>query len=88
MVQLTARIHSGLRRLETDFRMLAVAERLRDRRAAPAKENSAFAFEFIEIAISIAQLKLAQISGYEIWPIFCCDNIHRHRSLLAIPGQR
>jgi len=55
--QLTARIYSGLCRLETDFGMLAVAEWLRDRRAAPAEENSALALDVIEIAISIAQLK-------------------------------
>jgi len=62
--------------------MLAVAKWLVRRGATTAKENPALSRKVVEIAIAVAQLNLAQISGQEIRAILCRNKLYRHPILL------
>ena len=64
-----ARADGGFCGLKPDPGMLAVAKWLCRRSAATTQENPALSRKVVEIAVAIAQLKLAQISGQEIWAI-------------------
>jgi len=72
---LSAKSYGGFRRLKPDLGMLAVAKWLVRRGAATTKENPALSRKVVEIAVAIAQLKLAQISGQEIWTVLCRNNL-------------
>ena len=76
-----ARADGGFCGLKPDPGMLAVAKWLCRRSAATTQENPALSRKVVEIAVAIAQLKLAQISGQEIWAVLCRNNLYRHAIL-------
>ena len=73
-----------MRGLKADLGMLTVAEWLRCRSAAATEENSVLSVNVVEIAVPIAQLKLAQISGQEIRAVLCRNNLYHHEILQAL----
>lgn len=63
--------------------MLPIAERLCYGSAATTEENAALARDIIEIALTIAQLQLAQVSGQEVGPFFVATTSTAMRSSLG-----
>src|SRR5690606_35773020 len=75
---LRLRGNRGLDRLEPDLGVLPVAERLGGRSPAPAQEHPRLALQVIEIAVPVAQLELAEVTGDEVGTVLSRDYFQGH----------
>src|SRR5690606_29157910 len=80
------RCHRGFGGLEADLGMGSVTKRLGDRCAAPAQEHTLLARDIEQIAVTIAQVELAEIPRHQIGAVFRRHDFKSHAILLLRPA--